>query len=832
MTKNISILTLVLLLGLSLTSPQKAQAQAAVVFDPLNNVTNISNQITNAGSLGAEIKNVATDYVLIPAVKELANKLLSKMTNDVINWANGGFENEPGFINNWEDFLKGAEYDVLYSSFNNALKEASLASGENLQIEDLAGQAQANYQNRKAGGDAANKRTIAKTIALFAARRLNQDPIQDIIDGKGETLSKILGSEEAKEAFSQDITVGGWEAYIALTNPSNYPLGVESLLNAALDNETNQAVQNKIDEVQTPVSYLSKTECRNGAQDDEGNCLEGEIIVTPGSLVESKLSNALQTEEDQLKLADELVLVLVRSIGQLTDNLLQQGIASIGNTATSFFDKEKQDFFANFESLNELEQQQAQKSGEPLYVGGPEDVTQWNSVQHIVDFKNDFEPTLNNIQEELNYILEQRETLKSAELDIIVLDRCIPGPDYDWESRFIDNAIGIQATKETTYPDGDKAELTLPNRQNIEYGLKETKIMVNDPRVNIPGALVMRESITRFLEGYQNQQVSDRKAQDIQLASANALAISGEIQKDFDSYSKQKFGRTLPLLSSEWDALSLSDKTYIAKNILGEVYLAPQPGETIDYLVQAKEELVRDAALSFAWDAWARETSSEKKQELRLAYLDIQQQAPDTGSLNASKNLLNTMKNDAQKIKEYSNDCQVLRNYTLNQPKLVNDDTLKAYLAVEYAKQTDGNPATISPYFTTVITAPAAVNNSIIGFATHNDQREYLMKNYPDLTIRVSDSERLTEFINGMRDLFVFDTDKKVGDLLEDKDVKTSDKVKIADQSTSGLFCRTDAVFFARGVDGKDKNHPQSYCYYPWYRTPRIEYRSALYGIY
>ena len=135
----------VLFLTASLFQPHKAHAQF-VVSDIGNTIQSTINQIANTGSLAAETKGVIKDTILIPAVKTLANNVLNKITNDVINWANGGFNDEPGFINNWGEFLRGTEYDDYYDSFNKALDAASIESGTTLDINDLAGQAQANYQ--------------------------------------------------------------------------------------------------------------------------------------------------------------------------------------------------------------------------------------------------------------------------------------------------------------------------------------------------------------------------------------------------------------------------------------------------------------------------------------------------------------------------------------------------------------------------------------------------------------------------------------------------------------------------------------------------------------
>lgn len=825
MKKNLVTFSLffVLVVGASLNNTKQAHAQA-VVTDPLNTIQATLNQVTNASNLGLTTKMALKDLVLKPALKTLASSVLDKITNDVINWANGGFDDEPGFINNWGEFLKGTEYDVYYDSFTKALDEASRASGQNIEIEDLAKQAEENYFNQQNSNNAKTKRNIAKTIAQFASEKLNRNSVDDIINGRGETLSKILGSDEAKEEFTNDITVGGWDGYIALANPSNSDFGVQSLITSALNNKAQKEITNTIDEVQTPVKYLSKTACRNNAEDENGNCLEGEVIVTPGSLVESKLSNALQSEEDQLKFTDELVGILIKSLGKLTDNLIQNGISRIGQQIeeSSFFNKEEQSVFENFQNLEEFESNNKEQENLPT----------WRGLQSFVDFQRDFEPTLNNIVSELGYITEQRKILTEAQEDIMLLDRCIPGPDYKWEERFVDLAFSIQETKETKYPDDENAELSLPDRRNIQSGLQETKIMVNDPLVNIPGSAIMKQTIERFLQGYENKTVVESRLNDTQIASSIALSLAGEIQAEFDVYSRKTFGITLPLFSSDWDKLSTANKTKLV-GLIDDQYLLLGPGQTIDSLSNEEAERIKNAVLTFAWKEWENNTSQEKKDELGAIYLEIESNAPSDAQVQKSKALLETIKKEKVKIAQYRHDCYVFQNYVLDGPAGLSDAVVRAYLAGEYTKQTDGNNNTISAFETTVMTSPSAIANSILGFPTQNDFTNYMNNNYPPFKLKVGDGEKWTDIINNVKNLVTFNIPSRVSNLFDDNNIKDARKQNIADEYTSPLYCRTTAVFFARNVDdaARAKNFPQTYCYYPWSEALPIDYKSALYGL-
>ncbi|MCA9351672.1 hypothetical protein KC929_02745, partial [Patescibacteria group bacterium] len=83
-------------------------------------VTDVANTTTNAVTVGNTGWQNIKEEVLKPIVLNLADQVLDKLTDDVINWANSDFNGQPGFINNWDDFIKGTQHETISGAFQTA----------------------------------------------------------------------------------------------------------------------------------------------------------------------------------------------------------------------------------------------------------------------------------------------------------------------------------------------------------------------------------------------------------------------------------------------------------------------------------------------------------------------------------------------------------------------------------------------------------------------------------------------------------------------------------------------------------------------------------------
>lgn len=83
------------------------------------------NLINNTISSIEQVWSTTAMTVLEPLVKITAERLLSKVSDDVLSWANNGFDGEPGFINNWDGFLEETKYETISQGFQQAQRARS-----------------------------------------------------------------------------------------------------------------------------------------------------------------------------------------------------------------------------------------------------------------------------------------------------------------------------------------------------------------------------------------------------------------------------------------------------------------------------------------------------------------------------------------------------------------------------------------------------------------------------------------------------------------------------------------------------------------------------------
>ena len=617
--KKLKRLSIFIVIGIFIftTEIPKTHAQVGVVSAPVLESIAAAQSAIQAENATQNTAQMIKEYGIDTLVTVLQNRILNKLIDDAVNWANGGFDGDPGFLKNWDTFLDGTKHDVIANTFHLATKVARQTTksyqqggegykqcrekqitrandtydrvykqccGKDLACEDLGKEDESLRCEKKATkewkrimgfcdrqaealGDLSNiaeenykaymstglveKRAIAKTVAKFGAAELNSDPVTDLINGQGNTLAYILGSQPKVDNFKNDFSVGGWLGYMALSDPHNYPTGLNSLVEGALGSKTSKTVQSAIDEKQTPQRFEDKRKCvewSKNNKDKHGNkinrvCLRYET-QTPGALVETKVKKAFTKDEDQSYLARELSDVIARALGRLTDGLLQAGLNNLskamhGKSATQALqEKINKEFSSAYQNaydvlgvvddarvfnqnnagggnaagssgttqglFNNNFQKGAGNDASTPYVGGPEDRednVNWNSgPELIIELKGNLEKSYNLAKEIIKYKIQTKEVKNSLMSILPDYDRCLPGPDYGWEDRFRQKAQDLIMGVEGQYGSCDAIRNNFQEHfEGNEFS--RSKQIAYDPKLNIPGAQKMRVTLQSILSG-------------------------------------------------------------------------------------------------------------------------------------------------------------------------------------------------------------------------------------------------------------------------------------------------------------------------------------------
>ncbi len=744
----------------------------------------------NIASTGTKFWQVIKETALIPAVTLISNNLIDKISNDVLSWANGGFDGEPGFINNWDYFLK----DTAHAAINISLQTAMLAADKEQQglnqatqeeaacttalqamypggppepvnceaerTEDENAYAQciefeefgddpscddtynpdfyyelcveinandlAEYNNMQQGcnigpsygnlaqqnyqlwqsGEVANPRNVAKTIATYGANQLNIDPVNALIGGEGNTLKRLLGTQQEINKFSNDITVGGWTGYIALADPHNYPSGLQSLVTNAVGKKTTETVSTAVQDKQTPEKFLDKVTCAEYKKGPDGERLKDasgnpicarKISGTPGAIVSDKLKGALKSGEDRAtSYSNTLVGSLVNALGSITEGLVNSGLKSISSeVGNSLFsgggNSSSSDSFAaagvsgNYQSEYDvlgiqndvtLEDDYGTEvvgidglfdsSGSSVFVGGPEDQNgTWNGgAQIIVDFKKDLEKNISYAEEEEGYYTEAKNSINTYKNTAINLDRCLPGPDYEWETRYKDR-FSISGSEE-------KHTLN-------KLGLLETKEMFNDPLVNIPGSTKIKEAFASLLGTTQEEAIKIKIRKESLSRTVRTLnSIKDDIVAQFNGLVLNKPElANIVLFTDDWNSLSTEQKIQAIESsnvgftkIDGSesdpyIQIKTDEGETAESILANNPTRAKNAVFSMAWDIWRDGAPSEEKKNLRYSYYVLENDLSNEQFIARAEANLYRVNKGGEESRKLLNDCLVLKSYAL-----------------------------------------------------------------------------------------------------------------------------------------------------------------------
>jgi hypothetical protein len=267
---------------------------------------------------GSAARNAGKDNITFMGciVNTIAKAALAQITASTVNWINSGFNGQPSFVNNFQNFF-GNVADLAAGQFIQGSGLAFLCSPFQLQIKIAIAQA---YANRSA---------------------------------QSCTLTKVVGN--VNNFMNGNFSAGGWGGLLSFTTvPTNNPYGAFAYAQVGLVTAQNQALQNAKNNI-TPNGFLAlqQVNCNGntsfksaagngpvsnpqaaaaGGAQTSGGCTTS--ITTPGHVIEDSLSGVLKSPLDQLGLANDLDQIISALTTQLMTRVLQNGLTSVSQTST------------------------------------------------------------------------------------------------------------------------------------------------------------------------------------------------------------------------------------------------------------------------------------------------------------------------------------------------------------------------------------------------------------------------------------------------------------------------------------------------------------------
>jgi hypothetical protein len=266
-----------------LFTPQKAQAVVPVMDIPTETAT--------AATAGATASLVNKDFVLDTIAYAIAKQVLHALSQSIVDWIRGGFEGNPLFITNFEDFMR-----------------------------DQADQATGVFMKEFLSPEIYNAICSPWRIQLEIALRRTYT--------YGERMACTLNTViKNAEDFSRQVHEGDWDTWITVTsNPQNNPFGALILSSDQLAAVIAAATGNARTESIFNAGFLGMKECVQYVDNiwtGEATCVKYET-VSPGKWVSDQLSTATGIDFQTLALADELDEIISALIEQLLTGILRR----------------------------------------------------------------------------------------------------------------------------------------------------------------------------------------------------------------------------------------------------------------------------------------------------------------------------------------------------------------------------------------------------------------------------------------------------------------------------------------------------------------------------
>lgn len=299
--------------GSAATLAGNAAGLAAV---PVNNpglyaYLNLQLGSTNTSLQAANYKLTFLDCV----ARTIGKAIVNQITAGVVNWINGGFNGQPAFVQNFQQFL-GNVADQAAGAYIQGSSLAFLCSPFSLQI----------------------KIAIAQSYANRGAQSC--------------TLSKVIGN--VNNFMNGDFSQGGWAGLLSFTTtPTNNPYGAYAYAQVGLAGAQSQALTNANKNI-SPGGFISfqQVNCPGGVsfnnvtgglfpsptQSAAQMATPGCTIktTTPGTVIQNALDNTQNSSQNMLAeagVSGSFDAIISALITQLVTKTLYGGLSNLSGTA-------------------------------------------------------------------------------------------------------------------------------------------------------------------------------------------------------------------------------------------------------------------------------------------------------------------------------------------------------------------------------------------------------------------------------------------------------------------------------------------------------------------
>lgn len=262
-----------------------------------------------------DVANTPKEYSLDWVATVWGKYALKKMTAQTVNWINSGFKGNPAFVSDPGQFFLDSA-DAVASTYLSSTALNQLCT------------------------------PFKAKVRLALVKNYIQEG-----DNYSCTLSTL---KDNYDEFMNDFSVGGWDGWFEVTQTSGgNPYSAYFAAESQLLKKTAEDKARKEKELDQGQGFLSYKKCKEGLTLNQaridylnqesggqfsdlkpGDCFEEDKeTVTPGSVINDSLTDALGSGWKQLEAADEINEVVSVLISKLLGTLLDKGLSSLSKSS-------------------------------------------------------------------------------------------------------------------------------------------------------------------------------------------------------------------------------------------------------------------------------------------------------------------------------------------------------------------------------------------------------------------------------------------------------------------------------------------------------------------
>lgn len=291
---------LLLFVAVFLYTPNLSLQKVAHAAETIPSAVPVDEKALSNKEVGPTIFGIPTGGILSfdGIAYTIANTMISKMTDSIVNWINSGFNGSPSFVGDPGQFFLDTG-DRIAGQFIHQLE-----------LDDFL---------------CSPFKGIKIAIAINYSKRFEEDikcKLSDVINNV-ENYGKFVNGDFGGQ--------GGWDTWFSITqNQQNNPYGTYVKSKIELDSRIANALGIEQSKLNWGSGFLSSQDCLESDVTTHA-CIKYGPVKTPGSIIENQLNVALGSGQHRLEAADEINEIIGALLNQLVQTVFTQGLASSGS---------------------------------------------------------------------------------------------------------------------------------------------------------------------------------------------------------------------------------------------------------------------------------------------------------------------------------------------------------------------------------------------------------------------------------------------------------------------------------------------------------------------